>query len=150
MFAHYHGQVWDAVRFARSPGASEVRARRSLDMADLPEVVARRCRFIIEESQRVLDLAEALPGGEPGRLFELLSTSYLGARRPVRDRRAGDERHDGRHAQRAGRDRRGGRRGPGSAGAWSHWYAKTRSPASAPTSRRTTCGAPGSSGVSTR
>jgi len=48
--------------------------------ADLPEVVARRCRFIIEESQRVLDLAEALPGGKPGRLFELLSTSYLGAR----------------------------------------------------------------------
>jgi len=48
--------------------------------AALPEVVARRCRFIIGESQRVLDLAEALPSGEPGRLFELLSTSYLGAR----------------------------------------------------------------------
>ena len=80
MFAHYHGQVWDAIRFARSPGTSEVRARRSLDMAALPEVVARRCRFIIEESQRVLDLAEALPSGEPGRLFELLSASYLGAR----------------------------------------------------------------------
>ena len=79
--------------------------------ADLPEVVARRCRFIIEESQRVLDLAEALPGGEPGRLFELLSASYLGCARPVRDRRAGDERHDGRHAQRAGRDRRAAGRG---------------------------------------
>ena len=48
--------------------------------ADLPEVVARRCRFIIEENQRVLDLAEALPAGEPGRLFELLSASYVGAR----------------------------------------------------------------------
>jgi len=48
--------------------------------ADLPDVVARRCRFIIEENQRVLDLAEALPTGEPGRLFELLSASYVGAR----------------------------------------------------------------------
>ena len=48
--------------------------------AVLPEVVARRCQFIIEENQRVLDLAEALPGGEPGRLFELLSASYPGAR----------------------------------------------------------------------
>ena len=47
---------------------------------DLPAVVARRCRFIVEENQRVLDLAEALPDGEPGRLFELLSASYLGAR----------------------------------------------------------------------
>ncbi len=47
---------------------------------NLPEVVARRCRFIIEENQRVLDLAEALPDGEPRRLFELFSASYLGAR----------------------------------------------------------------------
>jgi len=45
----------------------------------LPDVVARRCRFIIEENQRVLDLAEALTNGEPGRLFGLFSASYLGA-----------------------------------------------------------------------
>jgi galactokinase len=47
---------------------------------DLPDIVARRCRFIIEENQRVLDLAAALSGDAPGRLFELLSASYVGAR----------------------------------------------------------------------
>lgn len=47
---------------------------------DLPEVVARRCRFIIEENQRVLDLAEALPCADTKRLSELFRASYLGAR----------------------------------------------------------------------
>ena len=35
--------------------------------ARLPPVVARRCRFIIEENQRVLDLAAALGGRRSGR-----------------------------------------------------------------------------------
>ncbi len=48
--------------------------------AELPPVVARRCRFIIEENQRVLDLAAALPGGDPRRLNDLLAASYAGAR----------------------------------------------------------------------
>ncbi len=39
--------------------------------AELPEVVYKRCRFIIEENQRVLDLAQALPGGDRQRLGEL-------------------------------------------------------------------------------
>ncbi|NOZ72792.1 MAG: galactokinase [Chloroflexi bacterium] len=47
---------------------------------DLPDVVARRCRFIIEENQRVLDLAEALPRADTKRLSELFRASYLGAR----------------------------------------------------------------------
>ena len=47
---------------------------------DLPEVVARRCRFVIEENQRVLDLAEVLPTGDPDRLADLTSASYVGAR----------------------------------------------------------------------
>jgi galactokinase len=47
---------------------------------ELPEIVYKRCRFIIEENQRVLDLAQALPGGDPQRLGELFRDSYRGAR----------------------------------------------------------------------
>ena len=46
----------------------------------LPEIVAKRCRFIIEESQRVLDLAAVLPTDDYGQLAQLFSDSYLGAR----------------------------------------------------------------------
>lgn len=46
----------------------------------LPEKVARRCRFIIEENQRVLDLADALPSGNPILLHQLMCASYIGAR----------------------------------------------------------------------
>jgi galactokinase len=48
--------------------------------AELPELVYKRCRFIIEENQRVLDLAQALRGGDPQRLGKLFRESYLGAR----------------------------------------------------------------------
>jgi galactokinase len=48
--------------------------------AELPEVVYRRCRFIIQENQRVLDLDQALPGGDRQRLSQLFQESYLGAR----------------------------------------------------------------------
>jgi len=48
--------------------------------AELPEVVYKRCRFIIEENQRVLDLAQALPAGDQQRLSELFRDSYQGAR----------------------------------------------------------------------
>jgi galactokinase len=48
--------------------------------ADLPDVIARRCRFIVEENQRVLDLAGALPTGDRTVLGKLLRNSYLGAR----------------------------------------------------------------------
>jgi len=47
---------------------------------DLPEVVAKRCRFIIEENQRVLDLAKALATGDAARLGQLFAASYAGAR----------------------------------------------------------------------
>ncbi len=46
---------------------------------DLPGVVAKRCRFIIEENQRVLDLAEALTRGEAACLRDLFAASYAGA-----------------------------------------------------------------------
>jgi galactokinase len=47
---------------------------------ELPEVVARRCRFIIEENQRVLDVAGALADGDPKLLHALFAASYEGAR----------------------------------------------------------------------
>ena len=46
----------------------------------LPPVVAKRCRFIIEENERVLRLAEALPSGDRAALGELFAESYRGAR----------------------------------------------------------------------
>jgi galactokinase len=48
--------------------------------ADLPPVVARRCRFIIQENQRVLDLAAALPADDRGAIRRLTAESYAGAR----------------------------------------------------------------------
>ena len=55
--------------------------------------VARRCRFIVEEDRRVLDLAEALPSGDPAILAGLLDASYAGADDALRDRRPGHDRH---------------------------------------------------------
>jgi len=48
--------------------------------SEMPHVVAKRCRFIIEENQRVLDLAAALPQGNPETLNQLFADSYSGAR----------------------------------------------------------------------
>lgn len=47
---------------------------------ELPAVVAKRCRFIIEENARVLALADALPRGDTQRLQQLFHASYVGAR----------------------------------------------------------------------
>ena len=49
--------------------------------ADLPPVVAARCRFIVEEEHRVLELADALPEGDPTTLARLLDASFDGATR---------------------------------------------------------------------
>ncbi len=46
----------------------------------MSEVVARRCRFIIRENQRVLDLADALACADYARIEELARESYAGAR----------------------------------------------------------------------
>lgn len=45
----------------------------------LPAVVARRCRFILEENARVLELAQALPDGDRDRLRRLCAASFSGA-----------------------------------------------------------------------
>ena len=48
--------------------------------ADLPNVVYRRCRFIVEENQRVLDMAAALARGDRAQIAALAEGSYAGAR----------------------------------------------------------------------
>jgi len=46
---------------------------------EMPPQVARRCRFIIEEEGRVLDLAQALPEGDATVLAALFGASWWGA-----------------------------------------------------------------------
>ncbi len=65
----------------------EARALRDLSSAQfeehahvLPPVVAKRCRFIIEENQRVLDMAAALPTGDRQAIAQLSGASWVGAR----------------------------------------------------------------------
>lgn len=48
--------------------------------AGLPPIVARRSRFIIEENQRVLDLAKALSRDDREAISQLTVESYAGAR----------------------------------------------------------------------
>lgn len=48
--------------------------------SDLPPTVARRCRFVIEENQRVLDIAEAISEGDREEIASLTAQSWAGAR----------------------------------------------------------------------
>ena len=70
-----------------APFYSQVTALRDLTLdqfdahaADLEPIVARRCRFIIEENERVLQLAETLPTGDRAAISALTAASYTGAR----------------------------------------------------------------------
>jgi galactokinase len=65
----------------------EVQALRDASMdqlqrhaADLSATVYRRCRFIVEENQRVLDMADALARGDRHEIGALANQSYMGAR----------------------------------------------------------------------
>ena len=48
--------------------------------SDLSPVVAKRCRFIIEENQRVLDIAAAISKGDQQEIQSLCAGSFAGAR----------------------------------------------------------------------
>jgi galactokinase len=48
--------------------------------ADFPPVVARRCRFVIEENARVMQFAEALTNDDRVAIHTLMAASYAGAR----------------------------------------------------------------------
>ena len=56
------------------------RAQFEAHERELPPVVARRSRFIIEENERVLKLAEVLPTGDRAAVRDLTAASYAGAR----------------------------------------------------------------------
>jgi galactokinase len=66
------------------PGVTALRdvtlAQFEAHEADLPAVAARRCRFVIEENERVLQLAEALADDDRAAISALMATSYVGAR----------------------------------------------------------------------
>lgn len=47
--------------------------------ADLPDVVARRCQFVIEENARVMAMADALAQGDYQKIAALSSASFAGA-----------------------------------------------------------------------
>ncbi len=74
-----------ARRFAEFyPGVTHLRdvslAQFVQHEANLPDLVAKRCRFIIEENRRVLDLAEALSNDDLAAIGRLTAESYAGAR----------------------------------------------------------------------
>ncbi len=65
----------------------DIAALRDLDLARfaahekyLPPVVAKRCRFVIQENQRVLDMGQALANGDETLIHDLCKASYEGAR----------------------------------------------------------------------
>jgi galactokinase len=70
---------------AVDPGISALRDVSPAFLAAHEDVlapdVARRCRFIVEEERRVIELAEALPTGVPATLAALLEASWQGATR---------------------------------------------------------------------
>ncbi len=79
-------QCEEAVRLL-SAHLPEIRALRDVSRADfarfahtLPDKVARRARFIVEENARVLLLAEALELGDRAAIGALTAASFAGAR----------------------------------------------------------------------
>jgi len=70
------GGFYPGVLSLRDASLEQLSARR----ADLSGVVYRRCRFVIEENQRVLDIAPALARGDRGQIALLAAQSYAGAR----------------------------------------------------------------------
>jgi galactokinase len=81
-----HAQCDEGVRLL-SAAYPHIRALRDITIemlapceATLPPVVAKRCRFIVEEDERVLALGGALTTGDRALLRELFAASYAGAR----------------------------------------------------------------------
>jgi len=60
----------------RDASLEQVRAHK----ADLDPIVYNRCHFIVEENQRVLDIADALAAGEHYKAGQLAVESFRGAR----------------------------------------------------------------------
>jgi galactokinase len=74
-----------AAYFARRhPGVTHLRdvslERFDAHAAELPDAVARRCRYILEENARVPALATALTAGDHAAIHQLTAASFAGAR----------------------------------------------------------------------
>ena len=85
-YGERRAQCEEGVRLLR-PFAPSIQALRDVSLelfqaqrASLPAVVAKRCQFILEENQRVGDLAKALASGDRDWLKALFAASYIGAR----------------------------------------------------------------------
>lgn len=69
------GEFYPGVGTLRDATLDQLTAHK----ADLPEVVERRARFIIQENQRVLDLAPALTTNDRATIRALTTDSFAGA-----------------------------------------------------------------------
>jgi galactokinase len=69
-------QHYPEIKTLRDASLDQLEAHR----ADMSAVVARRCRFVIQENQRVPDMADALAVADLGKIGDLAQESYLGAR----------------------------------------------------------------------
>lgn len=74
--ANILGQFYPEIKSLRDANLMQLDAHRN----DMPAVVARRCQFIIQENQRVLDMAEALAEPDYDQIGLLTGESYAGAR----------------------------------------------------------------------
>ena len=69
-------QFYPEIKTLRDASLEQLDAQKN----NMPEVVARRCRFIIQENQRVLDMAEALAEPDYDQIGRLAGESFDGAR----------------------------------------------------------------------
>ena len=70
------GGFYPEIKSLRDATLAQVQAHER----DLGPVVYKRCHFIVEENQRVLDIAEALASGNHSEAGKLASASFTGAR----------------------------------------------------------------------
>jgi len=73
--AHILAGFYPEIKTLRDATLEQLQAHK----ADLDPVVYRRCQFIIEENQRVLDVAEALSNGQHTAVGRLANASFQGA-----------------------------------------------------------------------
>jgi galactokinase len=70
------GEFYPEIKSLRDATLEQVQNHQD----DLDRVVYKRCHFIVEENQRVLDCANALAAGDHQKVGQLANESFLGAR----------------------------------------------------------------------
>lgn len=70
------GEFYPEIKSLRDASLEQIQAHQ----ADLDPVVYKRCHFIVEENQRVLDIADALAAGDHQKVGRLAAQSFKGAR----------------------------------------------------------------------